>query len=143
MLAKVRNGLSIGLVGLPNVGKTYTFNAMTKREAIWENEPFTTSFPNIANVDIKDNRLSKLAMLHNSTYLTKAHYQVRDITGLIKDSHKGKGMDNFFLSDIKNVTGIFHVVRLFEEEEHKYDYGTKDPIKDIKTINYELQVKDR
>ncbi len=134
--------MKLGIVGLPNVGKSTLFNSLTKAGADAANYPFCTIDPNIGIVTVPDERLEKLAALYNSEKITPAVIEFVDIAGLVKGASKGEGLGNQFLSNIREVDAIVHVVRCFEDSNIVHVDGSIDPIRDIETINMELIFAD-
>ncbi len=134
--------MKLGIVGLPNVGKSTLFNSLTKAGADAANYPFCTIDPNIGIVTVPDERLNKLAALYNSEKITPAVIEFVDIAGLVKGASKGEGLGNQFLSNIREVDAIVHVVRCFEDSNIVHVDGSIDPIRDIETINMELIFAD-
>jgi len=136
-------GLSIGLVGLPNVGKSTTFNALTKAQnAESQNYPFCTIEPNKAVVPVPDKRLDELAKIVNPEKILHSTLDFVDIAGLVKGASKGEGLGNKFLSNIKETEVILHIVRCFEDENITHVEGNIDPIRDIEIIEQELLFAD-
>lgn len=134
--------MKLGVVGLPNVGKSTLFNAITKVGAESANYPFCTIEPNVGVVDVHDERLTKLAKLYNSKKIIPAQIEFVDIAGLVKGASEGAGLGNKFLSHIKEVDAIVHVVRCFQNDKIIHVDGNIDPIRDIETINLELILAD-
>ena len=136
-------GLSIGIVGLPNVGKSTLFNALTKAQnAEAQNYPFCTIKPNKAVVPVPDKRLSELAKLVNPTRVVNSTVDFVDIAGLVKGASKGEGLGNQFLSNIRETDAILHVVRCFEDEDIAHVDESIDPKRDIEVIETELLLAD-
>ncbi|PAF49141.1 redox-regulated ATPase YchF [Helicobacter sp. 12S02232-10] len=136
-------GLSIGIVGLPNVGKSSTFNALTKAQnAQSANYPFCTIEPNRAIVNVPDKRLSELARIVNPERILHSVVEFVDIAGLVKGASKGEGLGNQFLANIKECDAILHIVRCFEDSNITHVEGRIDPISDIEIIELELLLAD-
>ncbi|NLY45645.1 MAG: redox-regulated ATPase YchF [Tissierella sp.] len=134
--------MKLGIVGLPNVGKSTLFNAITQAGAESANYPFCTIEPNIGVVDVPDERLAKLATIHGSKKIIPTAIEFCDIAGLVKGASTGEGLGNKFLSHIREVDAIVHVVRCFENSDIVHVDGDIDPIRDIETINLELMLSD-
>ena len=134
--------MKLGVVGLPNVGKSTLFNAITKAGAECANYPFCTIEPNVGMVSVPDFRLENLAKLYNCSKITPAVIEFVDITGLVKGASKGDGLGNKFLSHIREVDAICHVVRCFENSEILHVENSINPKRDIEIIEYELIMAD-
>ncbi len=134
--------MKLGIVGLPNVGKSTLFNSLTKAGAESANYPFCTIDPNVGVVPVPDERLGLLANLYNSAKVTPAVIEFVDIAGLVKGASKGEGLGNQFLANIREVDAIIHVVRCFEDSNVVHVDGNIDPLRDIETINLELVFSD-
>ena len=134
--------MKLGIVGLPNVGKSTLFNSITKAGAEAANYPFCTIDPNVGVVAVPDERLDKLAKLYNSEKITPAVIEFVDIAGLVKGASKGEGLGNQFLANIRECDAIVHVVRCFDDPNVIHVEGSVDPIRDIETINLELIFSD-
>lgn len=134
--------MKLGIVGLPNVGKSTLFNAITKAGAECANYPFCTIEPNVGTVAVPDERLDKLAEMYNPEKVTPTTIEFVDIAGLVKGASKGEGLGNKFLSHIRNVDAIVHVVRCFEDSNITHVDGSISPVRDIETINLELIFAD-
>lgn len=135
-------GFKSGIVGLPNVGKSTLFNALTTAGAEAENFPFCTIDPNVGVVPVPDERLDKLASLVNPQKVTSAYIEIVDIAGLVKGASEGKGRGNAFLSHIREVDLVLHVVRCFDDPNIMHVEGSIDAVRDIHTIQDELVLKD-
>ncbi len=134
--------MKLGIVGLPNVGKSTLFNSLTKAGAESANYPFCTIDPNIGIVPVPDERLKLLGDMYQSKKVTPAVIEFVDIAGLVKGASKGEGLGNQFLSNIREVDAIVHVVRCFEDSNVIHVDGSVDPLRDIETINLELIFSD-
>ena len=134
--------MKLGIVGLPNVGKSTLFNSLTKAGAESANYPFCTIDPNVGVVPVPDFRLKLLSDLYNSEKITPAVIEFVDIAGLVKGASKGEGLGNQFLANIREVDAIVHVVRCFEDPNVIHVDGSVDPLRDIETINLELIFSD-
>ncbi len=135
-------GLKAGIVGLPNVGKSTLFNAITNAHAEAANYPFATIKPNSGIVELNDHRVDELVKIFNPKRTIRATFEFIDIAGLVKGASKGEGLGNQFLANIRNVDAICHVVRCFENEDIIHVENSVDPLRDIETINYELIFAD-
>lgn len=133
---------SIGIVGLPNVGKSTLFKALTKKQVLIANYPFATIDPNVGVVEVPDERLKKLAEASNSKKVIPAIIEFYDIAGLVKNAYKGEGLGNQFLSHIKEVKAIVHLVRVFEDPDIHHVNAKVNPKNDIEIINLELCMAD-
>ena len=134
--------MKLGVVGLPNVGKSTLFNAITQAKAEIANYPFCTIEPNVGVVAVPDERLDKLAALYDSKKITPTYLKFVDIAGLVKGASRGEGLGNKFLSHIREVDAIVHVVRCFVNDDIVHVEGSIDPARDIETINLELILSD-
>jgi len=135
-------GLRCGIVGLPNVGKSTLFNALTSAKALAANYPFATKDPNVGVITVPDERLDKLAALVQPQKVLPTTVEIVDIAGLIKGASKGEGLGNQFLANIREVDAILHVVRCFEDENVVHVDGSVDPVRDKEIIDTELIFKD-
>lgn len=134
--------MKLGIVGLPNVGKSTLFNSITKAGAQAANFPFCTIDPNVGVVAVPDERIEKLGKLYNTKKVTPATIEFVDIAGLVKGASKGEGLGNQFLANIREVDAIVHVVRCFDDDNVIHVDGSVDSIRDIETINLELIFAD-
>ena len=134
--------MKLGIIGLPNVGKTTFFNALSKNHAPAENYPFCTIDPNIASVPVPDSNMEKLAELVNPRKIIHATVDFVDIAGLVKDAHKGEGLGNQFLGHIRDVEALTHIIRCFEADNVSHMHGTADPLNDCEIIDTELIMAD-
>lgn len=134
--------LAIGIVGLPNVGKSTLFNALTKKSVPAENYPFCTIDPSVGVVEVPDERLHKLALFSKTQKTIPAAVEFVDIAGLVKGASEGEGLGNQFLSNIRETDAIAEVVRIFEDDNVIHVHGKVDPVSDIETINLELILAD-
>ena len=134
--------MKLGVVGLPNIGKSTLFNAITKAGAQAANYPFCTIEPNVGVVAVPDERLEKLAALYDSKKITPTSLEFVDIAGLVKGASRGEGLGNKFLSHIREVDAIVHVVRCFDDANITHVDGSVNPARDIETINLELVFAD-
>ena len=134
--------MKLGVIGLPNVGKSTLFNAITQAGAQAANYPFCTIEPNVGVVAVPDERLDVLAKMYDPQKYTPATIEFVDIAGLVRDAHRGEGLGNKFLSHIREVDAVVHVVRCFEDDNIVHVDGSVDPIRDMETINIELIFAD-
>lgn len=134
--------LTAGIVGLPNVGKSTLFNAITNQKILAENYPFATIEPNVGVVTVPDERMNKLKEMYEPERFIPTAYEFTDIAGLVKGASKGEGLGNKFLSHIREVDAIVEVVRCFDDGKIIHVDGVIDPIRDIETINLELAIAD-
>ncbi len=134
--------MKLGIVGLPNVGKSTLFNALTNAGAAAQNYPFCTIDPNVGVVSVPDERLDVLEEMYKAKSKVNASIEFYDIAGLVKGASKGEGLGNQFLSHIREVEAIVHVLRCFEDDNVIHVDGSVDPLRDIETINFELIFSD-
>ncbi|CAB1421720.1 unnamed protein product [Pleuronectes platessa] len=142
LIGRFGTSLKIGIVGLPNVGKSTFFNVLTKSQASAENFPFCTIDPNESRVPVPDERYDFLCQYHKPLSKVPAFLNVVDIAGLVKGAHAGQGLGNAFLSHISACDGIFHMTRAFDDEDIIHVEGNVDPVRDIEIIHEELRLKD-
>src|SRR5215212_5699100 len=135
-------GLSVGIVGLPNVGKSTIFNALTAAGAQSANYPFCTIEPNVGIVPVVDARLVKIAGLAQSKQIVFTDLKVVDIAGLVRGASKGEGLGNQFLANIRETDAILHVLRCFDDDNIIHVDGSVNPVRDKEIIDTELQLKD-
>src|SRR6266478_1628892 len=135
-------GLSIGIVGLPNVGKSTLFNALSGASVLAANYPFATKDPNVGVVPVPDERVDKLAVLFQPKKTTHAALEFVDVAGLVRGASKGEGLGNQFLGNIREVDAIAHVVRCFEDTDVTHVENRIDPKADIETVETELMLAD-
>lgn len=134
--------VNCGIIGLPNVGKSTIFNALTRANAAVANYPFCTVDPNVGIVEVPDDRLTKLAALYKPKKLTPTHMEFVDIAGLVAGASRGEGLGNQFLGHIREVDALAHIVRCFDDPEIVHVNGTVDPKRDMEIIETELILKD-
>ena len=134
--------LKAGIIGLPNVGKSTLFNAITNQHILAENYPFATIDPNVGVVNVKDIRLDKLTEMYEPKKTIPTSYEFTDIAGLVRGASKGEGLGNKFLSHIRETDAIVEVVRCFDNGKIIHVDGNVDPIRDLETINLELIISD-
>ena len=134
--------LSVGIVGLPNVGKSTLFTALTKNEVLIANYPFATIDPNVGVVEVPDERLQKLSDVSKSKKIIPTHIEFVDIAGLVAGASKGEGLGNQFLANIRETDAILHVLRCFDNENIVHVDGSVNPVRDKEIIDTELQLKD-
>ena len=135
-------GLSCGLIGLPNVGKTSVFNALVGAGGVVANYPFSTVETNVGISAVPDARLSKLAEIFRSKKVTPSTLEVRDIAGLVQGASHGEGLGNQFLAEIREVDALLHLVRCFQDSNVVHVAGEIDPLRDISIIEAELMLAD-
>jgi ribosome-binding ATPase len=134
--------MQCGIVGLPNVGKSTLFNAVSSAKAQSANFPFCTIEPNVGTITVPDIRMNKLAALVNPQSLVPTTIEIVDIAGLVKGASKGDGLGNQFLGNIRNTNAILHVLRCFDDDNIIHVDGSVNPIRDKEIIDTELQLKD-
>jgi len=143
LLGRPGNNVSIGIVGMPNVGKSTLFNILSKLHVPAENYPFCTKEPNTAKVEVPDSRFEYLVNVFKPRSIVRAVLTITDIAGLVKGAHEGKGLGNEFLSNISATDALFHVSRAFSDKEIEHVEGTVDPVRDLGIISDELLLKDK
>ena len=134
--------MTAGIIGLPNIGKSTLFNALTKAGALAANYPFATIQPNVANVLVPDARLQHIAQLVHPKRIVPTTFEFTDIAGLVRGASRGEGLGNQFLSHIREVDALLHVIRCFEEDDVVHVEGSLNPLRDIETVEFELTVAD-
>ena len=134
--------LTAGIVGLPNVGKSTLFNAITNSQVLAENYPFATISPNVGVVEVPDERMDRIVELFHPKRTIYTTFEFTDIAGLVKGASKGEGLGNQFLSHIREVDAVCHVVRCFDDDNIMHVEGNVDPLRDIDEINVELCIAD-
>ncbi|MCL2356401.1 MAG: redox-regulated ATPase YchF [Defluviitaleaceae bacterium] len=134
--------MKLGIVGLPNAGKSTLYNAIMQTGAEASNYPFSTVSPNVGRVPVPDERLAKLNEIYNAKSVVPASIEMVDIAGLVKGASRGEGLGNQFLSHIREADALIHVVRCFEDENIAHVHDTIDPLRDIETVNLELIFAD-
>ncbi|AAQ15964.1 GTP binding protein, putative [Trypanosoma brucei brucei TREU927] len=142
LLGRPGSNLKVGIVGLPNVGKSTFFNVLSKKGVPAENRPFCTIDPNTADINIPDDRFDKLVQLNKPASVVPAQVHIRDIAGLVRGASHGEGLGNAFLSHINECDGVIHMIRVFEEEDITHVEGELDPVRDLDIIFSELVLKD-
>jgi len=142
LLGRPGTSLKMGVVGLPNVGKSTFFNVLSKKGIPAENRPFCTIDPNTADINIPDERFDKLVSIYKPASIVPAQLHIRDIAGLVRGASNGEGLGNAFLSHIQEVDGIYHMCRVFPDEDIVHIEGEVDPIRDLEIIFDELIKKD-
>lgn len=142
LLGRPGSNLKVGIVGLPNVGKSTFFNVLSKKGVPAENRPFCTIDPNVADINVPDSRFDKLVAIHKPASIVPAQVHICDIAGLVRGASGGEGLGNSFLSHISACDGIIHMVRVFEEIEITHVEGDLDPVRDLEIIFSELVLKD-
>merc|ERR1712188_68131 len=141
LLGRPSNNLKMGIVGMPNVGKSTLFNTLCKMTIPAENYPFCTIDPHVSRVEVPDERFDKLVEIFKPVSRVPAYLSVTDIAGLVKGAADGEGLGNAFLSHIKAVDGIFQVVRVFTDEDITHVEGSVEPVRDLDIISLELRLR--
>ncbi len=134
--------MKVGIVGLPNVGKSTLFNCLSNAKAHAANFPFCTIEPNVGTVNVPDPRIEALSEIVNPERVQPATVEIVDIAGLVKGASKGEGLGNQFLGNIRECNAILHVLRCFENDNITHVDGSVNPLRDKETIDFELQLKD-
>ena len=134
--------LTAGIVGLPNVGKSTLFNAITNSQVLAENYPFATISPNVGVVEVPDERMEEIVKLFNPKRTIYTTFEFTDIAGLVKGASRGEGLGNQFLANIRQTDAVVHVVRCFDDDNIEHVEGSVDPVRDIEVINLELCIAD-
>ena len=134
--------LTAGIVGLPNVGKSTLFNAITNSQVLAENYPFATINPNVGVVEVPDERMDEFVKFYKPKKTIYTTFEFTDIAGLVKGASRGEGLGNQFLGNIRQTDAIVHVVRCFDDDNIEHVEGSVDPVRDIEEINMELCLTD-
>jgi len=142
VFGRFKNHLKMGIVGLPNVGKSSLYNLLTNQNVPCENRPFCTVDPNFARVAVPDPRFDYLCQMYTPNSEVPGFLEIVDIAGLVRGASEGEGLGNEFLAHINAVDGIYHVVRVFDNEEVSHIEGYVDALRDLDIIHHELRQKD-
>jgi len=142
IFGRFKNHLKMGIVGLPNIGKSSLFNLLTKQHVPCENRPFCTKEPNFARVAVPDPRFDFLVQMYTPRSEVPGYLEIHDIAGLVSGASEGLGLGNEFLSHINGVDGIYHMIRIFDNQEVSHVEGSVDPLRDMEIIHTELRLKD-